>query len=322
MSDPRMRLTVLGGFLGSGKTTWLRHQLHAGAFRDAFIIVNEAAEMPVDDVLLGQSSRMAVLAGGCACCAARGELIALLRRLADERSRTASTEERLREIVLETSGLADPGAIVDAIHSDPVLVHHVAVQETVVAVDALHALAHLRRDPLGRSQVEVADRLIVTKVDEAEPGALAILAATLKRINPGAAISGAAKGSEVPLPPFEDAAPEELPDLAPGSANAAVFPTKLVIDESIDWSAFSVWLSALLHARGDDVVRVKGVIRTPAGRLLLQSVRKIVQSPEILPAVEDGPEREDNAIVVIGRGYRAEDLKRSLAYFAGSRSRA
>lgn len=323
MSDPRMRLTVLGGFLGSGKTTWLRHQLHAGAFRDAFIIVNEAAEMPVDDVLLGQSSRMAVLAGGCACCTARGALIALLRRLADERSRTASTEERLRGIVLETSGLADPGAIVDAIHSDPVLVHHVAVQETVVAVDALHALSHLRRDPLGRSQVEVADRLIVTKVDEAEPAALAALAATLKRINPGAAISGAAKGSEVPLPPFEDVAPEELPELAVGSANAAaVFPTKLMIDESIDWSAFSVWLSALLHARGDDVVRVKGVIRTPAGRLLLQSVRRIVQSPEILPDLEDGPEREDNAIVVIGRGYRAEDLKRSLAYFAGSRSRA
>lgn len=318
-----MKLTVLGGFLGSGKTTWLRHQLHEGAFADAFIIVNEAAEMPVDDVLLGQSSRLAVLAGGCACCAARGALIALLRRLADERSRTASTEARLADIVLETSGLADPGAIVDAIHNDPVLVHHIAVRETIVAVDALYALDHLRRDPLGRAQVEVADRLVVTKVDEAGPEALAGLAATLRRINPGAAISGAVKGSETPLPPFEHVAPEDLPGRAVGgSGAAAIFPTKLAIDESVDWTAFSVWLSALLHARGDDVVRVKGVVRTPAGRLLLQSVRKIVQSPEILPEREDGGEGEDNAVVVIGRGYRAEDLRRSLAYFAGTRLRA
>ena len=107
-------------------------------------------------------------------------------------------------------------------------------------------------------------------------------------------------------------APEDLPDLD-GKRPAPVFPTKLAIDESVDWTAFSVWLSALLHARGDDVMRVKGVVRTPAGRLLLQSVRKTVQSPEILPDVEGGVEREDNAVVVIGRGYRAEDLRRSLA---------
>jgi G3E family GTPase len=318
VADPRMKLTVLGGFLGSGKTTWLRHQLHAGAFEDAFIIVNEAAEMPVDDVLLGRSSRMAVLAGGCACCDARADLIRLLRALCDERSRTASGGERLQRIVLETSGLADPGAIVDAIRTDPMLVHHIVVSETIVAVDALHALDQLRKDPLGRAQVEVADRLIVTKVDEATSDSLPPLIATLGSVNPGAAISGAVKGSDAALPAADGVAPENLPDLD-GSMPAPVFPTKLAIDESVDWTAFSVWLSALLHARGDDVMRVKGVVRTPAGRLLLQSVRKTVQSPEILPEAEDGAEREDNAVVVIGRGYRAEDLRRSLAYFAGAR---
>ena len=90
---------------------------------------------------------------------------------------------------------------------------------------------------------------------------------------------------------------------------------RLHLDDSIDWTAFTVWLSALLHARGDDVVRVKGVVRTPAGRLLLQTVRRVVQSPEILP--EQGDTREDNMIVVIGRGYSEKQLKRSLAYFAG-----
>ena len=140
-ADGRMRLTVLGGYLGSGKTTWLRHQLHEGLFRDAFVVVNEAAETPVDDVLLARSSRIAVLAGGCACCTARADLLTLLKGICDERSRTASGDERLQRIVLETSGLADPGPIVEAIRADPVLVHHIVVSEIIVAVDALHALA-------------------------------------------------------------------------------------------------------------------------------------------------------------------------------------
>ena len=318
-ADGRMRLTVLGGFLGSGKTTWLRHQLHEGALKDAFVVVNEAAETPVDDILLTRSSRIAVLAGGCACCTGRADLLTLLGTICDERSRTASDSERLERIVLETSGLADPGPIVEAIRADPILVHHIVVSEIVVAVDALHALTQLRSEPLGRRQVEIADRLVVTKVDEAEEGTLTRLLATLHQVNPGAVISGAVKGSEVALPPWDDADPELLPDLSGDAERPAIFPTRLVIDETIDWTAFSVWLSALLHARGDDVLRVKGVVRTPAGRLLVQSVRRIVQSPEIVPEQADGEAREDNTIVVIGRGYRGDDLRKSLRYFAGQR---
>lgn len=314
-SETRVRLTIVGGYLGSGKTTWLRHQLHAGRFKDAFIIVNEAAETPVDDALLGQSTKLAVLAGGCGCCTAKAALIALLRKLCDERSRTASTGQRLEYIVLETSGLADPAPIVEAIRSDPVLVHHIMVGEIVVAVDALHALAQLRSEPLGRRQIEIADKLVVTKVDVAETGPLSRLLATLHRLNPGAGLCGAASGTEVPLPDFSGVAPEDLPDLM-GRDPAPIFPTRLHLGGKVDWTAFTVWLSALLHARGDDVVRVKGVVRTPAGRLLLQTVRRVVQSPEILPEQADEHGREDDAIVVIGRGYSPEDLRRSLLRFA------
>ena len=312
-----MRLTVLGGYLGSGKTSWLRHQLHAGLYEDAFILVNEAAETPVDDVLLQRASKIAVLAGGCACCTARAELIQLLRDVCDERSRTGSTDCRFGQIVMETSGLADPGPIVAAIQGDPVLVNHIVIHEIVVAVDGLHALAQLRAEPLGRRQIETADRLSVTKLDAAEASALARLGATLHLLNPGASISGAVKGQESELPDMSDAQPDALPDLSEANP-APIFPTRLALGDDIDWTAFNVWLSALLHARGDDVLRVKGVVRTPAGRLLLQSVRRIVQSPEILP--EQDETREDDVVVVIGRGYRAEDLRRSLAHFAGVRS--
>jgi len=319
-SETRVRLTVLGGYLGSGKTTWLRHQLHAGRFADAFVIVNEAAETPVDDALLGQSTKLAVLAGGCVCCTAKADLVALLRRLCDERSRTASTAARLEQIVIETSGLADPGPIVDAIRSDPILVYHIVVSEIIVAVDAMHSLSQLKNEPLGRRQIEIADHLVVTKVNVSDDVTLKRLLATLARLNPDARLTGAAKGTQVPLPDFYNAAPENLPDLEGEAERPPIFPTPLFLGDGIDWTAFTVWLSALLHARGDDVVRVKGVVRTPAGRLLLQSVRKIVQSPEILPEQTDENGCEDNTIVVIGRGYNAEELRRSLRHFVGAGS--
>ena len=311
--EGRMRLTILGGFLGSGKTTWLRHQLHEGRFSDAYVIVNEAAEMPVDDALLGRASRLSVLAGGCACCAGKAAMIAMLHELCDARSK--NLDGRVDEIILETSGLADPAPIVEAIRADPVLVHHIVLAEIIVAVDGLHGLSQLRRENLGRKQTELADQLIITKIDEASDREIKTLLATLKQLNPGAALAGASKGTPSALPNYADAVAENLPHLDGEVERPMIFPTVLDIGFDIDWTALTVWLSALLHARGDDVLRVKGVIRTPAGRLLLQSVRKVMQSPEILPEQLDGL-REDNKLVVIGSGYVANDLVRSLTHFA------
>jgi G3E family GTPase len=282
-------------------------------------VVNEAAETPVDDALLGQSAELAVLAGGCACCDALGGLLALLRTICDARVSRGEGASRLDQIVLETSGLADPGPIVAALRADPILIHHIVVSEIVVAVDAAYGMRQLREEPLCRRQIELADRLVVTKIDEAGTEHVTRLLATLRAINPGASITGAIKGSEAMLPDYESVTAETLPDLGGVPAGLPILALKLTIGDDIDWTAFSVWLSALIHARGDDILRVKGVVRTPAGRLLLQSVRKIVQSPEILPNQEDGPIGEDNSVIFIGRGFSAENLSRSLRYFAGIR---
>ena len=142
----------------------------------------------------------------------------------------------------------------------------------------------MRAEPLGRRQIETADRLVITKVDEADAGALASARSRrCARSIRAPSISGAVKGSDVSCRPRGDAEPEPLPDLSDGESALRSSRRGSRIGEDVDWTAFSVWLSALLHARGDDVLRVKGVVRTPAGRLLLQSVRKVVQSPEILP---------------------------------------
>ncbi|TNJ46818.1 GTP-binding protein [Phaeobacter sp. B1627] len=314
--DGRLRLTILGGYLGSGKTTWLRHQLFEGHFPAAHILVNEAALTPVDDTLLAaQAASMTLLVGGCACCTGKEDLIAALRALCDTRSRQSAKARGSNHIILETSGLADPAAILTAIQSDGVLVHHIRAVQTIVLVDALHAVKQLHSEHLSRAQIEAADRIILTKVDTVTDPTLAAVKSTVKQLNPGAKIEAAAKGLAVCLPNLPEAKAYALPLLSDGTA--PILPTRIEIPPDVDWATFSVWLSALLYARGDDLVRVKGVFDTPAGPLLLQAVRKSVQPPERLPTADHD---HRNQIVFIGRGYESEDLRNSLAYFRGKSS--
>lgn len=317
MPDPRRRdgrlpLTILGGFLGAGKSTWLRHQLHEGRFARHHVLVNEAAATPVDNLLLGGAAEITVLAGGCACCEGRAQLVAALRAVCDRAS--GAEAGRIEGLLLETSGLADPGAIAAAVAADPVLSRRLAIAATLVLVDAPNGLALLAAEPLARAQIEAAERLIVSKPSAAEPSDLAGLVATLRRLNPAAHLSAAERGVEVGLP---DIAAEARPLPALPEASP-IRPHLLRIGAEGGWVALSTWLSALLHARGDDVVRVKGVVRTPAGRLLLQSVRRVVQPPEILPDDDGalvGPAPEEGVIVLIGRHIDEDALRRSWGRF-------
>ncbi len=306
MTARPLYLTLLGGYLGSGKTTWLRHQLHQGAFGPVHVLVNEAAEIPVDDALLRRADRLTVLAGGCACCAGLQDLLTTLRAICEDRSGAVAAAPD--ELVLETSGLADPGRLAQAIQNDPVLVRHLILRRIITVVDGLHGLNQLRAEALGRRQIEAADALVITKADAAAPAEVARLIATLRGLNPVAACSGASHGTPFALPE-PAASPIALPLL--DREDSPLLPTQLAL-RGEDWPAFTVWLSALLHARGEDIVRVKGVVRTPAGRLLLQAVRRVVQPPEILPEASSAA---DDTIVVIGRGYPPEALHASLNHF-------
>lgn len=299
MTDNRLPLMVLGGWLGAGKTTWLRHQLHAGL--QAHVIVNEAAGLAVDDALLSQAQGVTVLAGGCACCDGRDDLLAALRHLADRRS----AGDVVPEIVLETSGLADPAAIITALADDPILVRHFRLTGTTVLVDAANGAAELAAGTLAIRQIRAATALILTKTDAASPFATARLAATLAVLNPLATLSAAVAGVAEPLPTL-------VADPLPlGHAARAVIAVTLTIPNGADWASLSLWLSALLHAHGNRLIRLKGVVQTPAGRLLIQTVRKTVQPPEMLP---DGLGIDD-ILAVIGENPDVAALQASLARF-------
>jgi G3E family GTPase len=305
----RMRLLVLSGFLGSGKTTWLRHQLHSGHLRNRAVIVNEAAAAPVDDALLADLAYVTVIPGGCICCTEREGFLRVLRRHCDQ--------SRPPDIVLETSGLAEPAAIIDSIRNDPLLVHRILVEEVMVTVDAVSALASLKADALVRAQIETADVLVITKLDALGSNDAGRLAATLKRVNPGARIIGAIKGEEVALPDYANITGEELPALPEVSTSGPIIAVDIEIDPAIGWEVLSVWLSALLHARGDEIFRIKGVVRTPNGRVLLQCVQKSVLPPEILPETENAGRSFDNRLAFVGRGFDEKRLKQSLQAFCG-----
>lgn len=299
MTDNRMSLMILGGWLGAGKTTWLRHQLHAGL--QAHVIVNEAAGVAVDDALLSAAQVITVLVGGCACCNGRDELVATLRALADRRSAGGA----IPEIILETSGLADPAAIITALADDPILVRHFRLTGTTVLVDAVNGAAELAAGTLAIEQIRAATALILTKTDAAPPTAIARLAATLAVLNPLASLSAAVAGVAVPLPVL-NADPLPL-----AQTTRAVTAVTLPIPKGADWASLSLWLSALLHAHGNRLIRLKGVVQTPAGRLLIQTVRQTVQPPEMLPT-DLGT---DDMLAVIGESPDVAALQASLARF-------
>jgi G3E family GTPase len=309
-SPQRPRLTVLNGFLGAGKTTWLRHHLHSGVFRDAILIVNEAASVAIDHLLLDSADRVHVLAGGCACCDGMPQLLCLLRDLLA--ASPAAETSAVQRIVVETSGLSDPLVIREAIETDPCLSARIDVSEIIVIIDAVNGLDLLRGEPLVGRQVASADCVIISKTDATAPSDVALLLDALHRLNPDVACFGAVRGVEVALPDAETSESGESDEAWPDRDAGALLASEIRLRDTT-WPVFAVWLSALLHAHGADLLRVKGVVRAPTGRLLIQAVRGYVQPPERLPDAIDGA---DGTLVVFSRNHSAQSLQRSLDAFA------
>ena len=311
-SKNRMRLTILGGFLGAGKSTWLRHQIFAGKLQNAYVVINEFADAPVDDTILQQAAGLYLLCGTCACCAGRPELVRMLRNICGQRSGKA--RQANNQLVLETTGVADPAGVIAAIETDPVLARHIVLGETVVLADGRFGLEQLRREALARKQAEIADRILVSKTDQSAAGTLADLVATLRALNPHARFAASDFGVERPLRSARRGTPQSLPEANAAPITSAVLRPPQNRARQIDWPGFSVWLSAMLYKHGASLVRVKGVVRAPAGRLLLQAVQHHMQTPEILPA--DGaphdPGARSNTIALIGRGIDTDVMEKSL----------
>jgi G3E family GTPase len=302
-------VVLLTGFLGSGKTTLLRHLLSHPGFGETAVIVNELGEVAIDHHLLRRvDERTVVLGNGCVCCSLRGDLADELRDLLGRRDRREIPA--FRRVVLETTGVADPAPIVYTLLSEPVVKHHFELEHVIATVDAVQGL----QAPESLRQAAAADRLVVTKTDLASPW---ILGRRLGVLNPTAKIVEASFGEVEPNALFggEERRLREVPPTEEAHAeHDGVQAHCLVFEEQLDWTAFGVWLTMLLAARGADVLRVKGLLDVGTkGPLLLNGVQHVVHPPEHLDRWPDDDHR--SRIVFIGRDLDRRALEDSLAAF-------
>ncbi|WP_266096510.1 CobW family GTP-binding protein [Rubrobacter marinus] len=314
-------MTVVTGFLGSGKTTLLSRVLSDPSMSDTAVLVNEFGKVGLDHHLLRRADEKTVLLGhGCVCCTTRDDLVEAMLGLLDEEGRGEIPP--LKGVVVETTGLADPAPILYTVFSHPVLQHHYRVDRVICTVDAVNGALHLDRNAESTKQIAAADVAVLTKTDVSDAGTVDALRARIRGINPSARVLEA---------PFGDVRPEELfgdgstdpsgprapaVDLGDGGHVSETHSTSLTFDGPVDWTAFGTWFSMLLHARGEDVLRVKGLLDVGGpGPVLLNGVQHVIHPPDHLEEWPDGD--HESRIVFITRGIRAEEIVDSLETFSG-----
>ncbi|MBX4938527.1 CobW family GTP-binding protein [Rhizobium binae] len=186
--NDRIPVTILTGFLGAGKSTLLNRILKDPAMKDAAVIINEFGDVGIDHLLVESSGDSIIeLSDGCLCCTVRGELVDTLANLMD--AVQTGRVKPVKRVVIETTGLADPAPVMQAIMGNPVIATNFELDGVVTVVDAVNGLQTLDNHEEARKQAAVADRLIVSK--KSMVGATTGLEQRLRALNPRAAMMDA-----------------------------------------------------------------------------------------------------------------------------------
>lgn len=188
MTETRIPVSILTGFLGAGKSTLLNRLLKDPAMKDAAVIINEFGEVGIDHLLVESSNDAVVeLSDGCLCCTVRGELVDTLAELID--GMQTGKIKPLSRIVIETTGLADPAPVMQSVMGHPAIAQHFDLDGVVTVVDAVNGLSTIDTYPEAYKQVAVADRLILTKQTLANAGTIGAITQRLQALNPRAPIT-------------------------------------------------------------------------------------------------------------------------------------
>lgn len=346
MADP-IPVTLLTGFLGAGKTTLLNRLLHDPSAGRTAVVVNEFGDAGLDHDLIEEAAEDVVLMqGGCLCCTVRGDLSRTLLSLLARRMRGELAFDR---VVIETTGLADPGPIHHTLLVDPVLAPNYVLDGTVTAVDAVLGVATLERHAEAQAQVAMADMIVLTKRDLADSKAIAALDARLNTLNPAAPRLVADIGTVPPgtlfglgmmrKPMAPDhaliwlAQPAPTPDplagvsglAAPGqrsvdlaapshhASDNRIATASITLHAPIPANVFDFWLDTLIALRGPNILRLKGIVHIEdvPQPFVFHGVQHIFEPPVPLQNWPEGD--QTSRIVVIARDIPQSDLIDSLS---------
>lgn len=335
--------TVLTGFLGSGKTTLLNRLLGDPALRDTAVIINEYGEVAIDHLLVEEATDgIVTLADGCLCCTVRGELVDTLADLVD-RLQTGRIE-RLSRVIVETSGLADPAPVLQAVMGHPVLLAAFRLDGVVTVVDAVNGQASLDSHKEAVAQAAIADRIVLTKTDLAAAGDVAVLRARLERLCPGATVHDAAAGEAtagaVLRAGLGDGDTARWLGMEPhdhhhghdhgahdhdhdhdhhhGPHDPRMGSIALAHEAPLPWSAVETFVDLVRGLHGERLLRLKAVVELaeePERPLVLHGVGRVFHPPARLPAWPPGP--RGTRIVLIGTDLDEDHVRRLFAAVSG-----
>jgi G3E family GTPase len=337
---PPIPVTLLTGFLGSGKTTVLNHVLKQPDMAATAVIVNEFGEIGLDHLLVEKATDDVVLLNsGCLCCTVRSDIVDTLLNLYT--GRAAGKLPNFVRVVIETTGLADPAPILHTLISDPLIAARYALDGVVATVDAANGAGTLDRQFEAVKQAAVADRLLLTKTDLAGGAAAAALKERLTALNPSAPVFEVSHGAVDPARlfglGFYDPLTKSLDvrrwlrDEAfaygdthaeghgPHNANRHddhIRAFCITRERPISWAALSAWLDSLAEMRGDDLLRLKAIVAVsdrPDRPVVLHGVQHLFHPPILLPQWPSEDRR--TRMVFITRDLPKEAIEKTLAAF-------
>ncbi|MDB5579429.1 MAG: GTPase, family [Bradyrhizobium sp.] len=316
----RIPLVLLTGFLGSGKTTMLNGLLATPAFSDTAVVINEAGDVGLDHLLVEQGADTVVmLDGGCLCCRTKGALAPALAKLL-RRARDDNMAPPQR-IVVETSGLSDPAAVLEGLIADLFFNRYLAFAGIITVVDVRAFSATVTEHAEARMQVALADRLLLTKTDLASGDQTAAVQNALAAINPHASQQVVPQGTVTMETFWPDIL--DLPRALMKPATMVCSPepkpvatASLAFHGAIDPNDLEAWLDHTINLLGPMLLRMKAMldVEGAAGPTVLHVVQGLLHQPLDLTAWPDGDRQ--NRIVLIGREVEEQILMDALARLA------